>query len=310
MLQQSSMAQTANRFELPLAPMAESLQVEPLENKDQAEVLSFLSKRPLHTVIMAGMIRDNGLVSPLNRGTFYGCRNPRSKRLEGVALIGHATLFETRTERALEAFARIARNEMRTHFLLGEQKRINKFWKRYSEEGREARFLCSELLYELRSNVETVMPVENLRRATVDELDLIVPAQAQMAFQETGVNPLETDPQGFRQRCARRIAQGRTWVWIENNTLIFKAEVQCETPECVYLEGIWVNPAERGKGYGLRCLSQLCRSIILPNRSICLLAKEENKEAVSLYQRAGFNVKAVYDTFFLQPQAGKKAASA
>lgn len=310
MLQQSSISQTAHRYNLSLAPTAEALNVEPLENKHQAEALSFLSKRPLHTVIMAGMIRDNGLDSPLNRGAFYACTDSRSGQLEGIALIGHATLFETRTERALEALSRVASKETNTRFLLGEQKQIKKFWKSYSEIGRDARLVSSEQLLELRSNVESCQPVEKLRRAAANELDLIVPVQAQMYLDQSGINPLDTDPQGFRRRCARRIEQGRTWVWVENNKLIFKAEVQCDTPQCVYLEGIWVNPDERGKGYGMRCLSQMVQSISAPNRSICLLAKEQNSEASNLYQRLGFNVKAVYDTLFLQPEEAKKPIAA
>jgi tRNA modification GTPase len=74
----------------------------------EAETLDFLSQRPLHTVGLVGFIRDNGLVSERNRGTFYGCRN-RQGKLEGVALIGHATLMETTTDRALQAFADLVR---------------------------------------------------------------------------------------------------------------------------------------------------------------------------------------------------------
>ncbi len=57
-----------------------------LGDEQEREVLTFLAERPVHTVIMAGFIRDNGLVSPLNRGTFYGYRD-HTGRLRGVALI-------------------------------------------------------------------------------------------------------------------------------------------------------------------------------------------------------------------------------
>ena len=70
--------------------------VEAVTEAECAEVLAFLAERPTHTVVMAGFIRDHGLISPLNRGTFYACRN-RAGRIEGVALVGHATLLETRT---------------------------------------------------------------------------------------------------------------------------------------------------------------------------------------------------------------------
>src|SRR5438132_8534343 len=71
-----------------------------LEATQVTEVLNFLAERPLHTVTLMGFIRDNGLVSPLNRGEFYGCRN-HDGELEGVELTGHATLIETQTAPAL-----------------------------------------------------------------------------------------------------------------------------------------------------------------------------------------------------------------
>src|SRR5688500_475042 len=83
--------------------VSDRVTVHPLTDEHKAEVLDFLSARPLHTVFLAGFIRDNGLVSLLNRGTFYAARG-REGRLEGVALIGHATLIEARTDAALEAF--------------------------------------------------------------------------------------------------------------------------------------------------------------------------------------------------------------
>src|SRR5215212_6779348 len=91
----------------PVSLHERSLTSQPLVAKDEAEALEFLAARPLHTVFLTGFIRDNGMVSPMNRGTFYGARNEQGQ-LEGVALIGNATLIESRTEAALAAFARLA----------------------------------------------------------------------------------------------------------------------------------------------------------------------------------------------------------
>src|ERR1044072_6130302 len=83
---------------LPFAA-AQSSTALPLGNESKAEVLQFLSARPLHTVVLGGLIMDNGLESELNRGTFYSYRNSVG-RLEGVALIGHTTIVEARTDAA------------------------------------------------------------------------------------------------------------------------------------------------------------------------------------------------------------------
>ena len=91
-----------------------------LSTADEAEVFEFLSARTIHTVFMASLIRDNGLVSPHNRGSFYACRD-RYGLLEGVALLGHATVIEARSENALASFARLARNCLNARLIRGEQ---------------------------------------------------------------------------------------------------------------------------------------------------------------------------------------------
>ena len=77
-----------------------ALTVNKLTEAETREVLSFLSERPVHTICMIGLIRDNGLVSEHNRGTFYGCCNSEG-RLEGVGLIGHETVKFFRTQNSL-----------------------------------------------------------------------------------------------------------------------------------------------------------------------------------------------------------------
>lgn len=90
------------------APLrARVTRAEPLAPGDEAEASAFLYERPAQAANLLCLLRDNVLESPHNRGAFYGYRDERG-RLEGVALIGHSTLFEARTERALRAFARAA----------------------------------------------------------------------------------------------------------------------------------------------------------------------------------------------------------
>jgi ribosomal protein S18 acetylase RimI-like enzyme len=275
-----------------------SVYVERLANSDEAEVLQFLSQRPIHTVTMVGFIRDNGIVSPFNRGTFYGCRDLNG-RLEGVALVGHATLMETISDRALAALAQVARECPHTHLIMGEKERVADFWSHYSETGLQQRLACREWLFELSWPVEAREPVSGLRPATVSELDLVIPVQAELAFLESGVNPLQVDPQGFRARCRRRIEKGRTWVLVENGLLVFKADVISETPEVVYLEGVWLREDCRGTILGTRLMSELMRRLLEDAKSICLLVNETNEWAQGFYRKCGFHFRATYETIFL-----------
>lgn len=273
--------------------------VEKLAEQDEAEVLAFLAERPIHTFGMAGFIRSNGIVSPHNRGEFYACRDDEG-HLEGVALIGHFILFETQNDAIIRAFARVAQEHSDVYMLLGEQEKVEAFWAHYASGGQAPRLVCRELLLEQRWPIELREDVPGLRLATMDDLDLIVPAHAQTAFEESGEDPLEKDPVGFRQRCAHRIEQGHTWVLIENNRLVFKTEIVADTPEVIYVEGVWVDPQQRGRGCGLRCLSQLSRSFLERADTVCLLVNERFGGAQTFYKKAGFKYVSAYDTIFLQ----------
>ena len=270
----------------------------------EAEALEFLSERPAHAVNLIGLVRDNGLVSPLNRGTFYGCRD-EAGRLEGVALVGHATLFEARTERALRSIARVAQESTGLHMVLGEAAPVAEFWRQYRAGAHQPmRLACRELMFEFGHDDAAVTgcpePGSVPRRATLEDLPLVMPVQAEMIEDESGVNPLVSDPEGYRRRCERRVELGRTWVVTEGGRLLFKAEVIAETEQVVYLEGVHVAPDERGRGQGLRCLSWLTREILRRADSVCVLVNELNTPAQGLYRKAGFRFVCNYDTIFLR----------
>ena len=295
MLQTSTVPQINERD---LSPAPAEVQVERLTNTDVVEVLAFLAQRPIHTVAMMSLIHDNGIVSPFNRGTFFGCRDLNGQ-LEGVALVGHATLMETISDRALAALAQVARECPSTHLIMGEKERVADFWGHYSETGRRQRLACREWLFELTRAHEAREPIVELRPARTGELELVMPIQAQLAFHESGINPMQVDPQGFRERCLRRIEQGRTWVVVENDELIFKADVISKTAEVVYLEGVWLRDDCRHQNLGTRFMSELMRRLLEDTKSICLLVNETNEWAQGFYRKCGFHFRATYETIFL-----------
>ncbi|MBI3650769.1 MAG: GNAT family N-acetyltransferase [Acidobacteria bacterium] len=275
------------------------LRVGELSTDDEAEVLNFLNRRPTHTFGLNGFIRANGLVNPQNRGTYYACRDVEG-RLQGVALIGHHILFETINDAAIGEFAKLAQACPRAYVLLAEREKAELFWQAYAHGGKAMRVLCREWLMEQRWPVAVSETIPDLRPARLEELELLAPAHAQIAFQESGVNPLETDRAGFLARYSRRIAKGQTWVWIDQGKLIFKADIVCDTAEVIYLEGVWVNQEVRQQGYGHRCLTQLTRHLLHRSKAICLLVNENYTATQNFYGKAGFKMIAHYDTIFMQ----------
>jgi predicted GNAT family acetyltransferase len=271
----------------------------PLREKDKSEALSFLAQRPLHTVYMASLIRDNGVESELNRGRLYSYRGQHGS-LEGIALLGHATLIEARTDSCLTAFARLARQSSLPYLIRGEEDLVKKFWSQYGKSGQGASRISRELLME---QVEAPQgpEVSGLRRATIADLECVIRVNSEMAQAESGSDPLKRDPEGFRYRTAKRITRGRNWIWMQDGKVLFKADIIAETPHVTYLEGIYVEPDERGKGYGSTCLSQLGRILLRQTGSICLTLSATKEKTKNFYSKAGYSLRSYYDTIYLQP---------
>lgn len=273
--------------------------VQTLTEADRVEVLEFLKVRPVHTVVMTSFIHDNGLENPNNRGIFYGYRNFAGE-LEGVALIGHTTLVEARSEDALITLALKAReSETPIHIMMSDGNSIESFWQYYSSENQEPRLVCEERLFEIKHPVMVREEVPGLRLATAEELMPVAEAHAEVAFEESGVNPMEKDREGYLKRVLRRIEQGRVWVVFEDDKLVFKADVIAETTDVMYLEGIYVNPENRGKGIGANCLSQLSRVLLEKVKYVCLLSNVDFQQAHHAYLKAGFKSKDCCVTMFV-----------
>ncbi|MEP6703749.1 MAG: GNAT family N-acetyltransferase [Acidobacteriota bacterium] len=260
-----------------------------LTSENQAEVMSFLSLRPVHTVVMKGFIIDNGIESDLNRGTFYAYRNGDGV-LEGVALIGHSTLVEARTEKAMHALAVTARRSTTPiNLIMSDGEAAESFWDYFSGGRSEPRLRCTEELFELNVPFLVNKCDWEIRYAKLDELEQVARAQAEVAVLESGVDPMVRDREGFLERVARRIEQNRIFVVFRNGELIFKADVVAQTDDTAYLEGVYVNPDHRGKGVGSSCLAEVGLRLLNEVQHVCLLSNVKFKSAHGSFYKAGFS---------------------
>lgn len=265
----------------------EQLNVSPLTESHSAETLSFLSERPVDNVIMSGFIRDHGMISPYNRGRFYGCRN-RAGALEGVALIGYGMSFDARSEAVTKSFARLTRRSPDSHLLMGESEQVRRFWHYYAPDGATPRLLRDVVLLEQRLPYDGCEEVRGLRPATPGDLEEVAALHSEMMREETGGDPFRTDREGFLHRCLQRIERRRTWAWFDGGRIIYKADVIAQTPEAAYIEGICIHPQDRHKGYGRRCLAQMGRQLLEQANAVCLFVDEQNRRAQDFYLSIGY----------------------
>jgi hypothetical protein len=126
-----------------------------------------------------------------------------------------------------------------------------------------------------------------LRGAKPEDLELLLPACAATHEGEIGVDPLRADAEGFRRRTRQQIDDRRSWVWIENGTILFKAEASAWTRHAVQLQQVWVDPEVRNQGYGRRGLADLIRLLLARVPRVCLFVRADNPAAIRLYERVG-----------------------
>ena len=126
-----------------------------------------------------------------------------------------------------------------------------------------------------------------LREATSSDFELLIPACAATHEGEIGVDPLRTDADGFKRRTRQQIEDRRSWIWLEEGRILFKAEASAWTQHAVQLQQVWVDPEVRNEGYGQRGLRDLIRLLLDQVPRVCLFVRADNPAAIRLYERVG-----------------------
>jgi predicted GNAT family acetyltransferase len=121
-----------------------------------------------------------------------------------------------------------------------------------------------------------------------------MPACAAAHEQELGIDPLRRDTEGFRWRTRSQIEEERSWLWVEDGVILFKAEASAWTPSAVQLQQVWVDPPARRQRNATRGLSHLCRLLLESTPAVCLFVRPENGAAIRLYDTIGMRRVGAY----------------
>ena len=184
-----------------------------------------------------------------------------------------------------EAFAPVAvRSQAR--MIIGEARAVDAVWQAAGDglpPAREDR--PGQPVYAIRDRPP---PGETgLRPARPNDLEILVPACAAAHELELGIDPLSRDADGFRWRTSTQIEDGRSWLWVEDGVVLFKAEASAWTPRAVQLAQVWTDPGARGHGYATRGLADLCRLLLAWVPVVTLFVRSENEAAIGLYEKVG-----------------------
>jgi predicted GNAT family acetyltransferase len=199
------------------------------------------------------------------------------------------------TPAALDAFAAHARAEgRRCSSLVGPAEPVLALWQRLEPHWRGVREVRANQPLMVCDSAPLVEPDPAVRRATLRELDLVVPACVAMFTEEIGYAPAPPDGGGaYRARIAELVSTGRSFVRVDvgrsGPEVVFKAELGAVSPRVVQVQGVWVPPHRRGEGLSEPGMAAVCEAAFADGvTSVSLYVNDYNAKALAAYRRVGF----------------------
>ncbi len=141
---------------------------------------------------------------------------------------------------------------------------------------------------------------DRVRPATLDEVDLVLPAAAHMFTEEIGYPPYHGSDRGYRASIAALIRQGHTYVRIQDGEVVFKADIGSLALGCAQVQGVWLHPRLRGQGLAVPAMASVVEQVLAgPADEVSLYVNDFNVAARATYDRCGFHEVGAFTTVLL-----------
>ena len=257
---------------------------------DMADVQMLLARDPVSNVFVASRVEATGLDAWRLGGEIWGYHV--NGRLESLCYSGANLVPVEAGPDAVRAFADRARRQgRRCSSIVGPADAALALWRQLKPSwglAREVR-ACQPLLA-IRGSSQTVQPDFRVKPVRPDELDTLLPACVAMFTEEVGISPLgEDDGNSYRARVAELVHAGRAFAWMDDGHVVFKAEVGAVTADACQIQGVWTNPALRGRGIAAAGMSAVVEYALRDFASVVsLYVNDYNAPARAVYQRVGF----------------------
>lgn len=127
------------------------------------------------------------------------------------------------------------------------------------------------------------------RYSTLRDLEQLVPACAAMHREEVGIDPLQRDAIGYRERVRELIDKRRSVIRVVDGEIASKCEYSAITNDSVQLMGVWTAPRFRRRGLSRELLIEVCGHLFRRGKTVTLFVNDFNTPAVTLYESLGFH---------------------
>lgn len=195
-----------------------------------------------------------------------------------------------------ELGAEIRRRSRRFSSIVGPAEQVLPLWDELRESSPPARDVRPDQPSMVIDAEPLIEPDPLVRLTTADDLDVLVPACVAMFTEEVGYSPL-TIGGGYERRVRGLVAANRSLARIEDGRVVFKAELGTVALGVTQVQGVWVDPELRGRGYaraGMAAVARYAREHVAP--VVSLYVNSYNTAAVRAYEAVGFRRVGTFAT--------------
>ena len=273
--------------------------VRPVMPGDLADAQAILDADPIAHCFVASRVERAGADPWRLGGDLLGYFPDGT--LAAMVFVG-ANLIPVGTSAAARAaFADRLRGTRRCSSLLGPAVEVLDLWRLLESTwspAREVRAQQDLLVIEEPPHIE---PDDRVRPATMDELEVLMPACVAMFTEEVGVSPLAGgNAGGYRARVAELIREKRALVVIDEDQVVFKAEIGVVGPAATQVQGVWVAPRFRGRGLSAPAMAAVVEHARRTFGSpVSLYVNDFNTPARKAYRRIGMRSVGTFATVLL-----------
>ena len=261
-----------------------------LGRDDLAATVALLSANPVENVFVAARVRSSGLDQ-----TGLGCPlwgYERDGSLRSLFHAGSNLVPVNADSDAIEAWARVAGRHRACASIIGPSRTALALWRRLGE-------LWGSDWTEVR-NVRPRQPVMSIdhdplitfnpdvHRIGLDHWDPYYEAAVKMYTEEVGVSPLQGNPAGYRFYVRQLITSGRAFGLVHRGRVVFKADLGSVSGNVCQVQGVWLDPALRGRGLAVSAMAAAVRLARTVAPIVSLYVNDFNLPARATYARVGF----------------------
>jgi predicted GNAT family acetyltransferase len=256
---------------------------------DTRAALALIDRDPLANVFVASRVEAVGL-SPSRLGAEMWA-HPGRGALRSLCYAGANLVPLASDEAAVRAFAdRARRHRPRCSSIVGPASMVAPLWELLEPAWGRAREVRPRQPLLSIAAPPRVPALPGVRRVRPDEVETLLPASIAMFTEEVGVSPIAADGgSSYRSRVTELVRHGRAFALLDGGRVRFKAEVGAVSRRACQLQGVWVDPAERGRGLGSAgTAAVVAEALATLAPAVTLYVNDFNTAARAAYRRVGF----------------------